>query len=150
MKLVEENNKQKFELLKPNDDLKNDIQTIKQLLLTRQASSALVSESKDKEELDEDFSASGAGVIIGAGVGANLAASAPPPILTSTGSGLKPWEQRRRARIETTSTTPPSTPAQVSNVATPVLPGTPTTSSATPVAGTTPIVQQSSPGLEEE
>lgn len=87
---MEENNKQKFELLKPNEDLKNDIQTIKQLLLTRQASSVLVPE-KEKEEQEEEV--------------------VPSP---APGVALKPWEQRRRARLETS---PPNPTAALPNAA---------------------------------
>ncbi len=91
LKQIEENNKQKFELMKPNDDLKNDIQTIKQLLLTRQASALVV--DKEKEEASPEDNPDAA---------ASLASSAPG--LTTSGTpvatGLKPWEQRRRARID--------------------------------------------------
>lgn len=138
---MEENNKQKFELLKPNDDLKNDIQTIKQLLLTRQASSVLavapgtpasttataaatasatpvastagVAETpKEKEEADEDgatavpaSSTGAASLATSTGVG-----SLPASTGASSGTALKPWEQRRRVRIESAAT-PPGTPA---------------------------------------
>jgi hypothetical protein len=135
LKLVEENNKQKFELMKPNDDLKNDIQTIKQLLLTRQTSFALVSE-KEKEEVEEEQVLSGS---------SSLASS------TST-SALKPWEQRRRARIEGTpgagssgTATPPTTPVTPSlanvmaNIATPVAPAV---SISNPVLTTTPAMEE--------
>jgi hypothetical protein len=57
---IEENNKQKFELMKSasaqsgtNEDVKNDIQTIKQLLLTRQTSSVIVEKDKDEAAGDE-------------------------------------------------------------------------------------------------
>merc|ERR1711991_230602 len=97
-------NKQKFELLKQvaqqpapaavgtsTEDLKADVQTIKQLLLTRQASASMssvgspaatvVSDGKDKEEAAEDLTTSA------------------PMRLASPSTGLKPWEQRRRQRI---------------------------------------------------
>jgi hypothetical protein len=105
LKMIEENNKQKFELLKPNDDLKNDIHTIKQLLLTRQASAqvvggggavantnaAAVASSAGEKEKDE------------AAEEAAGAAASPAEVLLSASSpagGLKPWEARRRARLD--------------------------------------------------
>ena len=141
---IEENNRQKFELLKssgPQEDsgMRNDIQTIKQLLLTRNTAlttSAVTAVSpveekekeKEKEEMEE-----------------NLTESVPLTLSQSSGSQvLKPWEQRRRVRLENAASSPTTTPTTTTTTAAATTVTTPSTPSSTttppPSTANTPAV----------
>ena len=124
MKQISENNQQKYELLRSasgTDDLKTDIQTIKQILLTRQTATLSTSNlavnnsatepAKDKEEESESLASA-----------ASVVATTPPPASTP---GLKPWEMRRRNRLAESSPALANSPAALS-------PAPPSTMAATP------------------
>ena len=125
MKQISDNNQQKFDLLKAasstsqsaaseTQDLKNDVQTIKQLLLTRQAATTAVAASgvveKDKGE-DDSSTASNNALNLSSSIGTPVANPSLSLSASTGGQKPKPWEQRRRNRLADSS--PGGSPAQV-------------------------------------